>query len=129
MLAGGALNVLGPTTVGGDIQADPGHHYVRLLGMGVVVMGDVELKGATGAGMVGGYLTGTDIRGNFQWEENRIGLVAKDGMIGGNLKAEKNSGGGDISENTIKGNVECKENTPELVEAGNTIGGADKCPE
>lgn len=129
VLAGGALLVIAATTVGGDIQADPGHLYVRLMGTGVVVMGDVELKGASGVAVVGGYLTGTDIRGNFQWEENRIALVARGGIIGGNLKAEKNSGGGDITGNTIKGNVECKENAPELVEAGNTIGGEDKCPE
>ena len=131
VLAGGSLNVFAPTTVGGDIQADPGHRYVRLLGTGVVVMGDVEAKGSIGAldGGAAGYLAGTDIRGNFEWEENRIGLTATGGTIGGNVKAEKNFGGGDITGNTIGGNVECKENVPEMVEAGNTIGGEDKCPE
>jgi hypothetical protein len=131
VLAGGSLDVFAPTTIGGSVQADPGHQYVRIWGGAVVVMGDVEVKGGTGApdGGTAGYLAGTDIRGNFQWEENRIGLNADGGTIGGNVKAEKNAGGGFISGNTIRGNVECKENNPAIGEAGNTIGGDDKCPE
>ena len=51
VLAGGALDVFAPTTVGGDIQAKPGHQYVRIWGGAVVVMGDVEVKGSVLASM------------------------------------------------------------------------------
>lgn len=124
----GALDVSPPTTIRGSIDGEPGHQYVLLHGGAILVGGDVQLKGST-AGTTGGYLDGTQIRGDFQWEENAGVLTATGGTIRGNVKAEKNTGGGSITGNTIGGNLECKENFPLIVPSGNAIGGDLKCPE
>lgn len=125
----GALNVSSPTTIGGNIDGEPGHTFVRLFGGATLVVGgDVQLK-KQGSVFSQGYLAGTQIRGDFQYEENVGFLVANGGQIGGDFKSEKNTGGGGIFGNTILGNLECKENTPEHEQAGNTVGGALKCPE
>lgn len=124
----GSLNVFAPTTIQGSIDAEPGHGFVRLFGGQILVRGNVQIKGSA-AGTAAGYLAGTQIRGNFQWEENTNLLDANGGTIGGNVKAEKNTGGGSITGNTIGENLECKENFPTIFEFGNAIGGEDKCTE
>lgn len=124
----GSLNVFAPTTIRGSIDGEPGHGFVRLFGGAILVHGNVQIKGSA-AGIGAGYLSGTQIRGNFQWEENTNSLVATGGTIGENVKAEKNTGGGSITGNTIGENLECKENFPAIVEFGNAIGGDNKCPE
>lgn len=122
----GQLDVLPVTTIGGSIDGEPGHIRVALFGTGVVVRGNVQLKGGSA---IAGYTTGTQVRGNYQYEENAGSLSATGALIGGNLKAEKNTGGGFIIGNNIRGNLECKENTPAIVDLGNVVGGNDKCPE
>jgi hypothetical protein len=124
----GALDVLSPTTIRGNIEGEPGHRYVRLHGgESLVVFGNVTIKGAV-TGFEAGYLAGTQIRQNFQYEENDGFLVAWGGIIGGNLKSEKNVGGGGIFGNTVRGNLECQENVPPHAEAGNFVGGNTTCP-
>jgi hypothetical protein len=122
----GLLDVFAPTTIRGSIDGEPGHIRVALFGTGVVVRGNVQLKGGT---VVAGYTPGTQILGNFQYEANAGSLSATGGNIRGNLKAEKNTGGGAISGNNIGGNLECKENVPPIGDLGNVVGGNDKCPE
>lgn len=126
----GSINVFGPATIGGSLDAEPGHGFVRIFS-GNTILGNVQVKGST-AGIAAGFLGGNTIGGNFQWEENNNFLVAFGSTIGGNVKAEKNTGGGFIGGgNTIGGNVECKENTPPIGEGGNNVSGTDrdKCPE
>jgi hypothetical protein len=124
----GSLNVFPPTTIGGSIDGEPGHGFVRLFGGLIVVVGNVQIKGSPSS-EAAGYLAGTQIGGDFQYEGNMGTLVATGGTIGGNAKAEKNRGGGAFTVNTIRGNLECKENVPPITEFGNVIGGNDKCPE
>jgi hypothetical protein len=114
----------------GDVDAEPGHSFVRLLGPDVVVSGNVQLKGGAGPD-TSGYLAGTVVGGNFQAEENLNLLVAEGGTIGGNLVVVKNSGGSEISGNVIVGNLQCKENEPAPTGGGNTAGGKkdDQCAE
>ena len=122
----GRLDVLPPTTIGGSIDGEPGHIRVALFGTGVVVGGNVQLKGGS---VIAGYTPGTQIGGDFQYEGNTGSLSATGGNIRGNLKAEKNTGGGAIVSNNIGGNLECKENVPPIGEMANVVGGNDKCPE
>jgi hypothetical protein len=126
----GNLDMFAPrSTVGGNIDGEPGHGYVRLWSGSALVQGNVQIKGST-SGIAAGFEPNQEIRGNFQWEENNNRLVAQASIIGGNVKAEKNTGGGFIGPgNNIGNNVECKENTPPIGEGGNIIGGDDKCPE
>ncbi len=122
----GDLDVEGPARILGNIQGEPGHGYVRLHGFGVVVHGNVQLKGGA---LTSGFLSGTRIGEDFQYEENAGGLMADGGFIGGNLQMFKNTGSGSITDNRIRGNLQCKENEPAPVGGGNLVGGnkEDQC--
>lgn len=124
----GGVDIYSPTTIKGSIDGESGNTGVRLWGgANLVVEGNVQINKSPGSPAGSGYWAGTQIHGNFQYEENVGFLTAAGGLIGGNFKAEKNTGGGDIVGNTISQNLECKENTPALFQAGNVVGGALKC--
>ncbi len=133
----GRYNARAGTTIHGNIDGEPGHVWVRLFGLGVVVHGNVQIKQGVNTRNAGsaGYLTGTRIDGDFQWEENSMRLLASGGIIGGDLKMEKSDSSsrnlpiGRIFGNTIGGNLQCKENTPPPVGGGNSVTGnmEDQC--
>lgn len=127
----GSLAIDG-SAVRGNLQAEPGHGYVRIGFAGaepVAIEGSVQIKGSTLEGQKSGYGSGLEeVGGNFQFEENASTLVAVDASILGNFKAQANSGGGAIMDNVIGGNLECPDNDPEITESGNTVGGNDVCP-
>jgi hypothetical protein len=127
----GSLEVDG-TPVRGNIDAEPGHGYVRIgfsSAEPMTVGGSVQIKGSTAEGQKSGYGSGLElIRGNFQFEANESTLVAAGSSILGNLKAIGNSGGGSITKNEIRGNLECSGNDPEITETSNTVHGNDLCP-
>jgi hypothetical protein len=126
-ISGGA-DIFGAVTIGGNIDAEAGNTGVRIYGgPNLIVEGNVTIKKGALSGT--GYLAGTQIGGNFHFEENLGFLVASGGQIGGNLTSSKNFGGGGIFGNTIQGNLECKDNDPPHGHAGNTVGGNVKCPE
>ena len=124
----GAFEAQRGTTIEGNVHGEPGHRYVRLLGVDVVVRENVELKYAT-SDEQSGFMAGTEIGGNFQWEGNPNPLIAQGGTIGGNLVMLKSTGGGEIFGNVIQGNLQCKENDPAPTGGGNTVGGnkEDQC--
>lgn len=118
----GGYNAHPGTTVEGNIDGEPDHMYVRLLGADVVVRGNVQLKKA-GQSESSGYLAGTVIGGDFHWEDNANYLFALGGTIGGNLVVVKSSGGGEIFGNFIEGNLHCSENDPQPSSGDNNVGG------
>lgn len=133
----GNIKVYGSVTIDGsavrgNLQAEPGHGYVRIGFSGaepVAIEGSVQIKGSTLEGQKSGYGSGlAEVAGNFQFEENASTLVAVDASILGNFKAQANSGGGSILNNVIGGNLECPDNDPEITESGNTVNGNDVCP-
>jgi hypothetical protein len=124
----GFLDVFAPTTIRGNIEGEPGHGFVRLHGGAIVVRGNVKVKDSP-SGLAAGYLAGTSIRGNFEYEGNTGALFATGGTITGNVKVDKNTGGGSISDNFITGNLECKDNGPQIGGSGNVVDGNIKCPE
>jgi hypothetical protein len=127
----GSLAIDG-SAVRGNLQAEPGHGYVRIGFSGaepVAIEGSVQIKGSTLEGQKSGYGSGLEeVAGNFQFEENASTLVAVDASILGNFKAQANTGGGSIMDNVIGGNLECPDNDPEITESGNTVNGNDVCP-
>jgi hypothetical protein len=125
----GGYNAETGTTIEGNLDGEPGHLFVRLFGPGVVVRGNVQLKKAAAPAEVSGYTPGTEIWGNFHWEENPNFLFADGGSIGGDLKMEKSTGGGVIFGNIIRGDLQCKENAPPPDGRENTVRGnkEDQC--
>jgi hypothetical protein len=118
----GGFNALAGTTIEGNIDGEPGHLFVRLFGLGVVVRGNVQVKNAEPA-EPSGYMAGTEIGGNFQAEANSNALLAQGGTIGGDLIVLKNTGGAEIFGNVIQGNLQCSENDPPPTGGGNTVAG------
>jgi hypothetical protein len=125
----GALDVFGlpQTTIGGSIEGEPGHRYVRLFGrLGpVTVEGNVQIKGGIDLSVLFG--PGLLVRQNLQQEENRGFLSVFESTVGGTFKMEKNTGGGDIFSNIIGGNLQCKENFPLPFKEANAVVGTDQC--
>ncbi|MDX1979603.1 MAG: hypothetical protein SFV51_04985 [Bryobacteraceae bacterium] len=123
--SGAGLTVQGPVYIGGNVQSESGR-YVRLQGSGVTVNGNVQLKYVTGAS---GMQPGTQVRGNFQYEENQGFLFVSGSFIRGDFQMFKNSGGASITNNTIRQNMQCKENYPPPSGGGNVVGGnkEDQC--
>jgi hypothetical protein len=80
----GGFNAFCGTTIEGNIDGEPGRRFVRLFVLGVVVRGNVQLMNADPA-EPSGYMAGTEIGGNFQWEANPNPLSAQGGTIGGDL--------------------------------------------
>jgi len=115
----GAATIAGKTTIRGNVQSDGGL-YVRVLGSMVTIGGNVQIKKAA---EWSGYEAGTQILGNFQYEENSGTLLANGGVIHRNFQFSKNTGGGTISGNAIHQNLECKENVPGPVGGGNVVAG------
>jgi hypothetical protein len=124
----GAFQAYSETTIEGNVHGEPGHRFVRLFGTGVVVRGNVQLKNAA-SDEPSGYTAGTEIGGNFQWEENPNPLIAQGGTIGGDFVMTKSRGGGELFGNAIQGNLQCSENDPAPTGGGNTVGGnkEDQC--
>lgn len=121
---GAALTVNGPTYIGGNVQSE-GSRFVRLSGAGVTVAGNVQIKKVTEAS---GLQPGTNIYGNFQFEENSGFLFAAGSFIRGDFQFFKNSGGANIVNNTIRQNMQCKENSPAPTGSGNSAGDKeDQC--
>jgi hypothetical protein len=122
---GGAVTLSDRTYVHGSVQSDGGR-YVRLLGAGVAVGGDVQIKRASEAS---GMLRGTLVLGNFQYVENTGYLFAFRSFVDGSLQMFSNSGGAVIAGNVIRENLQCKENTPPPTGSYNTVGGnkEDQC--
>jgi hypothetical protein len=122
---GGALSIRGRTSIRGNVQSD-GARYVRLLGGGVTVGGNVQIKGWAESS---GFEPGTRIEGNFQFEENDGALFANGGLIRGDFQMSKNRGGGAVFGNSIRQNLQCKENVPPPEGGGNKVGGSheDQC--
>jgi hypothetical protein len=121
----GSLSIQGQSYVHGNVQSDGGQ-YVRLVGGMVTIGGNVHIKKASDAS---GYLPGTRIEGNFQYEESSGLLIAVGGLILGDLQMSKNTGGGIIGGNTIRANLQCKENFPAPTGSENDVGGSkeDQC--
>jgi hypothetical protein len=115
----GALTITGATRIGGNLQSDGGR-YVRVLGAGVTIVGNAEVKKAQ---EWSGYEPGTQILGNFQYEESSGLLRAQGGRVQGNVQISKNTGGGTVSGNTIRQNLQCSENRPAPQGGGNLAGG------
>ncbi len=115
----GAVTIAGKTTIRGNVQSDAGR-YVRVFGSMVTIGGNVEIKKAV---EWSGYEAGTQILGNFQYEENSGTLLANGGVIHRNFQFSKNTGSGTISGNMIHQNLECKENVPGPVGGGNVVAG------
>ncbi len=115
---GSSLTVEGPTYIGGNVQSE-GSRFVRLNGGGVTVNGDVQIKKASEAS---GIQPGTNIYGNFQYEENTAFLFASGAFIRGDFQMFKNFGGANIVNNTIRQNMQCKENYPAPAGGGNRAG-------
>jgi hypothetical protein len=126
----GGFIALSGTMIGGNIDGEPGHRFVRLMGLGVVVRGNVQLKNAVPSES-SGYIAGTEIGGNFHFEANSNILFVQGGTIGGNLVVVKNTGASEIFGNVIGGNLHCSENNPPPSVGGNTTGGnkEDQCAE
>ena len=121
---GAALTVNGPTYIGGNVQSE-GSRFVRLSGSGVTVPGDVQIKKAYEAS---GIQPGTNIYGNFQYEENTGFLFVSGSFVRGDFQFFKNSGGASIVNNTIRQNMQCKENSPAPSGSGNSAGDKeDQC--
>ncbi len=122
---GGAVTLSDRTYVNGNVQSDGGR-YVRLLGGGVAVGGDVQIKKASEAS---GMLRGTMVLGNFQFVENSGYLFAFRSFVDGDLQMFSNTGGGTIVGNVIRANLQCKENAPPPTGAYNVVGGnkEDQC--
>lgn len=122
---GGAVTISGRTFIDGNVQSDGGR-FVRLLGGGVTVGGDVQIKKATETSAI---QPGTQVLGNFQYEENQAFLFATGAFIQGDFQVFKNLGGASISRNTIRQNLQCKENIPAPLGGGNVVGGnkEDQC--
>ena len=126
----GGFNAFSGTTIEGNIEGEPGHQFVRLFGLGVVIRGNVQLKNAEPA-EPSGYMAGTEIGGNFQWEANPNVLFAQGGTIGGDLIIVKSTGAAEIFGNVIQGNLQCSENDSPPTGGGNTVAGnkQDQCAE
>ena len=122
---GGAVTISGRTYIDGNVQSDGGR-FVRLLGRGVTVNGDVQIKKSTKTSTI---QPGTSILGNLQFEENSGFLAVTSSFIAGDLQFFKNSGGGTFVNNTIRQNLQCKENNPPPTGGGNRVGGSkeDQC--
>jgi len=124
----GGFNAFSGTTIEGNIEGEPGHRFVRLFGLSVVVRGNVQLKNAAPAES-SGYMAGTEIGGNFQWEANPNVLAAQGGTIGGDLIIVQSTGATEIFGNVVQGNLQCSENNPPPTGGGNTVTGnkQDQC--
>lgn len=122
--SGATLEVQGPSYIGGNVQSE-GSRYVRLQGGGVTVNGDVQIKKASEAS---GVQPGTNIYGNFQYEENTGFLFFSGAFVRGDFQMFKNFGGANIVNNTIRQNMQCKENYPRPAGSGNRAGDKeDQC--
>lgn len=116
---GGRLTVSGQTSIGGNLQSDDEGGYVRVTGPGVVIGGNVQIKKAHEASAI---QAGTEVRGNFEYEENS-GFLSVEGLfLHGDFKLSKNTGGAVLTNNAISKKMECKENSPAPSGAGNRAG-------
>jgi hypothetical protein len=136
---GGRLQVLF-STIRGSIQSDGGR-MVHVFGDPTgasTVHGDITVKNAPVSSDFH-TLRGTTIKGNVQFEENkvRIEVIANVLLLPpsvtpnaaeGNMQFYKNTGTGHVSGNTIAGNLQCKDNVPPFVAFGNVVGGNTECP-
>ena len=127
------------TVFHGNIQAEPGHERVVLLGPPAgfapnTIHGDLQIKGGVGpANSV--VLDDNIIHGNLQAEENSNPQVIINSIIGGDTQVFKNSGdpfSAVIGGNMIGGNLQCKENSSGLFAGAagpNQVGGdkEDQC--
>ena len=106
---GGSLQLFAPSEIDGNVQSD-GADFVLVFGNGVTIGGDLQIKNTGPWGS--GYVEGTVIDGNVQYEENTAPLVALGGAVGGDVQLFENSGGAFVGMNAIDGNLQCKENAP-----------------
>lgn len=112
----GALTVSGRTFIKGNVESEEGGRYVRLIGPSVTVAGNVQIKHSWEASSI---LSGVQIRGNLQYEENPGFLTVSEAFIRGDLQLFKNTGGALLTDNTIRQNMQCKENYPAPAGSGN----------
>lgn len=64
-------------------------------------------------------ITGTQVTGDVQLEENRVPITLENNDIVGSIQANKNTGGLEITGNRIGNGLQCQDNNPPPVGGGN----------
>lgn len=122
---GAGVLISGRTYINANVLSEEGGAYVRILGPGVFVGGNVQIRNNFQASAI---LRGALVQGSIQYIENSGPLFASGVFVGSDFQVFSNTGGVSLTNNTIRQNLQCKENTPAPVGSGNKAGDKqDQC--